>query len=139
MGEDEVRDIEQEINRAINSDNDEEVLQGYLTARRYWDINTEDAMWREATDDNGITYVSRVFDNTNVPDFTISHLDMPSYMEFNDMFNEEIANSYRNYNIDKSLIIQEFNQKCENCNREECVVINCFIDHIFSNYNLRRK
>ena len=39
----------------------------------------------------------------------------------------------------KALVIEQFNKKCENCDKEECIVINCFIEFLFNNYHVIRK
>lgn len=127
MDEDEVREEElSRIFQAINSDNDAEMLEGYLSARSFW---LEDARYNR----NEISITDTIYDNTNIVQTP------PEYMEFNDMYNSEVVSTFMTYNISKENVIQEFNSKCENCNKEECNVINCFIEHIFSNYNLRRK
>lgn len=127
MDEDEVREEElSRIFQAINSDNDAEALEGYLLARNFW---LEDTRYNR----NEISITDTIYDNTNIVQTPLE------YMEFNDMYNSEVVSTFMTYNISKECVIQEFNSKCENCNKEECNVINCFIEHIFSNYNLRRK
>ena len=127
MGEDEVR--EEELNRifqAINSNDDAEVLEGYLSARNFW---LENSRYERSE----ISIVDTIYDNTNIVQAPLD------YIEFNDMYNSEVVSTFMAYDISKECVIQEFNSKCENCNKEECNVINCFIEHIFSNYNLRKK
>lgn len=43
------------------------------------------------------------------------------------------------FGSDKALVIEQFNKKCENCDKEECVVINCFMEFLFDNYHVIRK
>jgi hypothetical protein len=127
LGEDEIRGEElSRIFQAINSDNDAEMLEGYLSARNFW---LEDVRY----DRSEISIIDTIYDNTNIVQTP------PDYIEFNDMYNSEVVSTFMAYNINKECVIQEFNSKCENCNKEECNVINCFIEHIFSNYDLRKK
>ena len=127
MGEDEIRGEElSRIFQAINSNDDEEVLEGYLSARNFW---LENARYERSE----ISIVDTIYDNTNIVQAPLD------YIEFNDMYNSEVVSTFMAYDISKECVIQEFNSKCENCNKEECNVINCFIEHIFSNYNLRKK
>lgn len=127
MGEDEIRGEElSRIFQAINSNDDAEVLEGYLSARNFW---LENARYERSE----ISIVDTIYDNTNIVQAPLD------YIEFNDMYNSEVVSTFMAYDISKECVIQEFNSKCENCNKEECNVINCFIEHIFSNYNLRKK
>lgn len=43
------------------------------------------------------------------------------------------------FNSNKALVIEQFNKKCESCDKEECIVINCFIEFLFNNYHVIRK
>lgn len=127
MGEDEIRGEElSRIFQAINSNDDAEVLEGYLSARNFW---LENSRYERSE----ISIVDTIYDNTNIVQAPLD------YIEFNDMYNSEVVSTFMAYDISKECVIQEFNSKCENCNKEECNVINCFIEHIFSNYNLRKK
>ena len=127
MGEDEIRGEElSRIFQAINSNDDAEVLEGYLSARNFW---LENSRYERSE----ISIVDTIYDNTNIVQAPLD------YIEFNDMYNSEVVSTFMAYNISKECVIQEFNSKCENCNKEECNVINCFIEHIFSNYDLRKK
>ena len=127
MGEDEIRGEElSRIFQAINSNDDVEVLEGYLSARNFW---LENSRYERSE----ISIVDTIYDNTNIVQAPLD------YIEFNDMYNSEVVSTFMAYNISKECVIQEFNSKCENCNKEECNVINCFIEHIFSNYDLRKK
>ena len=46
---------------------------------------------------------------------------------------------HENLGSDKAMVIESFNKKCENCDKEDCVVINCFMEFLFDNYHVIRK
>lgn len=52
---------------------------------------------------------------------------------------EYVTARHGTFGSDKALVIEQFNKKCENCDKEECVVINCFMEFLFDNYHVIRK
>ena len=52
---------------------------------------------------------------------------------------EFVTARHGTFGSDKALVIEQFNKKCENCDKEECVVINCFMEFLFDNYHVIRK
>lgn len=52
---------------------------------------------------------------------------------------EYVTARHGTFGSDKALVVEQFNKKCENCDKEECVVINCFMEFLFDNYHVIRK
>ena len=52
---------------------------------------------------------------------------------------EYVTARHGTFGSDKALVVEQFNKKCENCDKEECIVINCFMEFLFDNYHVIRK
>ena len=52
---------------------------------------------------------------------------------------EYVTARHGTFGSDKALVVEQFNKKCENCDKEECIVINCFMEFLFDNYHVIKK
>lgn len=71
-----------------------------------------------------------------------NELDLrPSHSAWWDILDRPMRPTIRheNFSSDKAVVIESFNKKCENCDKEDCIVINCFMEFLFDNYHVIRK
>lgn len=65
----------------------------------------------------------------------------PSHSAWWDILDRPMRPTIRheNFSSDKAVVIESFNKKCENCDKEDCIVINCFMEFLFDNYHVIKK
>ncbi len=123
----------------------EEILSGFP---HYGYIDTEmlrSSLWREP--DYGFTvhnnYEDEIFNLPEIPPGVqtppVIHHGERIRLDETNWRTWERSEWYRDIYADKSEVIKNFNKKCEKCKKEDCVVINCFVEYVFENYKLKRK
>lgn len=85
-------------------------------------------------DSRGVFY--RV--NDNEPVSLRDDFRRPSHSAWWDIVDRPMR-PHENFGSDKAMVIESFNKKCENCDKEDCIVINCFMEFLFDNYHVIRK
>ena len=123
----------------------EEIMSGFP---HYGYIDAEmlrSSLWREP--DYGFTvhnnYAEEIYNLPEIPPGVqvppVIHHGERIRLDEVDWRSWERAEWFRSDNVNKSEVINNFNKKCERCKKEDCVVINCFIEYVFKNYELKRK
>ena len=101
------------------------------------DLLLNSSLWREP--DYGFTvhnnYEDEIFNLPEIP----PGVQTPPVIHHGERIRPDDLDWFRSMYADKSEVIKNFNKKCERCKKEDCVVINCFVEYIFENYKLKRK
>lgn len=85
-------------------------------------------------DDRGVFY--RVNDSESI--VSLRDEFRPSHSAWWDIVDRPMR-PHQNFGSDKAMVIESFNKKCENCDKEDCIVINCFMEFLFDNYHVIKK
>lgn len=131
-------ELDEAFERAIEEEVSlEEIMSGFP---HYGYIDAEmlrSSLWREP--DYGFTvhnnYGEEIFNLPEIP----PGVQVPPVIHHGERVRIDDLDLFRNMYADKSEVIKNFNKKCERCKKEDCVVINCFVEYIFENYELKRK
>lgn len=131
-------ELDEAFERAMEEETSlEEIMSGFP---HYGYIDTEmltSNIWREP--DYGFTvhnnYAEEIFNLPEIP----PGIQVPPVIHHGERISIDNLDLFRNMYADKSEVINNFNKKCERCKKEDCVVINCFVEYVFDNYELRRK
>jgi hypothetical protein len=99
-------------------------------------IDTDGERHVVGMDERGVFY--RINDNESVVSLRDLDFRRPSHSAWWDMVDRPMR-PHENFCSDKAVVIESFNKKCENCNKEDCIVINCFMEFLFDNYHVIRK
>ena len=115
----------------------EEIMSGFP---HYGYIDAEmlrSSLWREP--DYGFTvhnnYGEEIFNLPEIP----PGVQVPPVIHHGERVRIDDLDLFHNMYANKSEVIKNFNKKCERCKKEDCVVINCFVEYVFENYELKRK
>lgn len=131
-------ELDEAFERAIEEEVSlEEIMSGFP---HYGYIDAEmlrSSLWREP--DYGFTvhnnYGEEIYNLPEIP----PGVQVPPVIHHGERVRVDDLDLFRNMYADKSEVIKNFNKKCERCKKEDCVVINCFIEYVFENYELKRK
>lgn len=130
-------ELDEAFERAIEEASLEEIMSGFP---HYGYIDAEmliSGSWREP--DYGFTahnnYGEEIFNLPEIP----PGVQVPPVIHHGERVRIDDLDLFRNMYANKSEVIKNFNKKCERCKKEDCVVINCFIEYVFENYELKRK
>lgn len=131
-------ELDEAFERAIEEETSlEEIMSGFP---HYGYIDTEmlrSSLWREP--DYGFTvhnnYGEEIYNLPEIP----PGVQVPPVIHRGERIRPDDLDWFRSMYADKSEVIKNFNKKCERCKKEDCVVINCFIEYVFENYELKRK
>lgn len=131
-------ELDEAFERAIEEEATlEEIMSGFP---HYGYIDAEmliSGSWREP-DYGFITHYNYGEEIFNLPEIPPG-VQVPPVIHHGERVRIDDLDLFRNMYADKSEVIKNFNKKCERCKKEDCVVINCFIEYVFENYELKRK
>lgn len=131
-------ELDEAFERAMEEETSlEEIMSGFP---HYGYIDTEmlrSSLWREP--DYGFTvhnnYGEEIYNLPEIP----PGVQVPPVIHRGERIRPDDLDWFRTMYADKSEVINNFNKKCERCKKEDCVVINCFVEYVFDNYELKRK